>query len=84
MGEALARVDDADWLSTGEAGRTLGLSRWRVRLLRAAGHVQGATNAAGAVGYLRTSIEQEARWRRDASHVQRLRRVAGSLLDWTP
>lgn len=84
MGETLARVDDADWLSAEQAGRSLGLARWRVRLLRAGGHVQGATDTAGEVGYLRASVEQEARWRRDASTAQRLRRAAGNLLDWAP
>lgn len=82
MRDALARVDDDDWLAPAEAARRLGISRLRARLLRANGHLQGARDPAGAVGYLRASVELERRWRDTASRSQRLRRLAKGLLEW--
>jgi len=78
-------VSPSDLLSEDAVASRLGLSETRVRWLILNGHLQrGVTSDRGAGGLTKQSVEKEEAWRRDATVVQRIRRVLAYGFFWMP
>ena len=82
--DAVMQVRDEDWMDLQGAAEELGVSRWRLRLLVANGHIYRARNSNGDLGAALDSVHAEAQWRHGASALKRARRLAGDALTWGP
>ena len=78
------RVEADNWVAGDEAASTIGIAPKRIRWLIMNGHLTPATRSDGARGVARSSVDAEARWRREASLGQRFRRVLGYVFTWSP
>jgi hypothetical protein len=73
-------VENYQWMSFPEAAQYLGLAERRLRGAVTVGAVKRATNIAGEVGVVRSSVERESEWRRTSTRSDRARRAALTVL----